>query len=216
MLMEQRADGFHFLGSAFMAGDGGYLLTAAHLLDEVEKPVVVHTAQPGIFTSLTADDAATLAVQVVARDEAHNIALLKLENTEVIGLSDDILGSPGTMPEGTYCLTIGVPFGHFRIHNVMVMQTMLSGKLVSPNLTHLLVFDTQVHPGDVGGPLINTEDGRIVGVIQGGFNPLLIQEVEQPDDYHLVSNFSYAVSIEYAIPLLQAEGLVRGGQISSS
>jgi len=208
MLMDQREDGYHFLGASFIVHPNGYLLTAPHLLKEAKSPVVVHSAQPGVFTPLAVDNASTLPVRPVQIDESRGVALLKMEMEEVIAAPDDFLGSVKTVYEGTHCLTFGVPFGHFRIHNIMVMRAMVSAKLISPNGTNLLAFDTLIHPGDVGGPLVSTDDGRIIGVIQGPFNPMEIQQVEQPPDYHLPSNFSYAVSIEYAEPLLRAEGLL--------
>lgn len=212
MLMEEKDGSFQFLGTSFIIHSKGYLLTAAHLLKGVEKPVAVNAAQPGVFSGLTADSAALIPVTVAQLDEEHDLALLRLNIDAEIGSPDDFIGNPEEVEEGTHTLSFGISFGHLQIHNVLVLQSMVSAKMISVNQTRLLLFDTPVHPGDVGGPLVNTEDGRIIGLVQGIFNPLQIlqKEEEAPSDYQLPSRHSYAVPIDYAYALLEAEGL-RGG-----
>ncbi|NBD37160.1 MAG: trypsin-like serine protease [Verrucomicrobia bacterium] len=207
MLMEQKGEEFHFLGTAFIIHEQGYLLTAAHLLQDVENPVVVSAGQPGQFSHLSRETGASLPVRLAQIDREHDVALLQLDIDEEFGSPSDFIGNPEEIGEGTFTLSMGVPFGHLRIHNVMVMDSMISAKLLSANDTKLLLFDIPVHPGDAGGPLINTEDGRIIGLVQGRFNPVQILQTEAPEDYNLPSRFSYAVSIEYAKPLMEAEGL---------
>jgi len=208
MLMDRRDDAYHFLGTAFIVHSKGYLLTAARLLEGARNLALVNPAQPGLFSPLAVESAAAYGVTAVGTDASRDVALLKMDIGEgLIEAPEDFIGNPETLTEGTYLLAFGVSFGHFRVHNVMAMRAMLSAKILSPNETRLLVYDADIHPGDVGGPLVNVEKGRIVGVIQGSFNPLHFQESREPDDYQLPSGYSYAVSIEYAHPLMEAEGL---------
>ena len=207
MVMDQQADGYVFLGSAFLIDSEGYLLTAAHILENAHNPILISPAQPGVFTPLIVESSHTYSFSLVETDPEHNVALLKMEGTWELGGPGDIIGNPETAREGLHLLTFGVSFGHFRIHNVMVMQSMLSAKVVSQNESNLLVFDSLVHPGDIGGALVNTEKGRVLGIIQGTFDPFQIQRLEPPENYDLPSNLSYAVSIEYAKPLLEAQGI---------
>ena len=207
MVMDQKEGHFHFLGTAFIVHGNGYMLTAAHILRDAENPILVTSAQPGKFSPLTLETANAIPVSIAQRDDARDMALLKMEMDAEIDCPDDILGNAEDILEGTTVLTFGVSFGHLRIHNVMVMNGMLSAKLISLNETRLLLFDQSIHPGAKGGPLVNAEDGRIVGMLQGIFNPLEITHQEIPEDYHLPSHLSYAVSIEYAKPMLEAEGL---------
>lgn len=209
MLMAERDGEHHFLGTSFIIHAKGYLLTAAHLLEGVEKLVAVHAAQPGVFSSLTAESAGTLPVTVAQVDAEHDLALLRLDIESEIGAPDDFIGNPEEVEEGTTTLSFGISFGHLRIHNVLVLNSMISAKMLSVNQTRLLLFSTPVHPGDVGGPLVNTEDGRIIGLVQGIFHPLQIlqKEDDAPDDYRLPSRHSYAIPIDYVYPLLEAEGL---------
>ena len=207
MLMEQKDTEFHFLGTAFIIHEQGYLLTAAHLLNEVQRPVVVNAAQPGVFSELSTETQGSLPVRIAQIDRERDLALLQLEIDAEFGSPADFIGNPEDVEEGTFALSIGIPFGHLRIHNVMVMNSMISAKLLSSNQTKLFLFDGPVHPGDVGGPLINSEDGRIVGLVQGIFNPLQIMQQDAPDEYQIPSRFSYAVSIEYAKPIMETAGL---------
>jgi len=208
MLMDHRDDGYHFVGTAFIVHSGGYLLTAAHLLNELTNPVLVRAGQPGKFTSLSREDATPHTFTCVQKDVAHDIALLKMDIPEEIESPPHIIGNTETLEEGTFLFTAGVSFGHLRIHNVLVMRAMLSAKLMTPNDTEILLFDTTLHPGDAGGPIININDGRIVGVMQGVFDPLQIQQLDTPEGYHIPSNFSYAVAIDYAKPLFEKEGIL--------
>ncbi|MGM0425584.1 MAG: S1 family peptidase, partial [Thermodesulfobacteriota bacterium] len=77
------------------------------------------------------------------------------------------------------------------------------------NETNLLVFNTMIHHGDIGGPLVNSVDGRIVGIIAGRFDPEVIlhrQSRPQREETYQ-TNISYAVSIEYGTHLMQEQGL---------
>jgi len=95
----------------------------------------------------------------------------------------------------------------------MVAQAMLSAKMLTANETRVLVFDTRTHPGDIGGPLVNAENGRILGILQGQFNLVAIQGIKEPENYRMESRFSYAVLIEYAWVLLNQEGLLRASPV---
>ena len=56
-----------------------------------------------------------------------------------------------------------------------------------------------------GAPLVTMADGRVIGVVNGRFDPAQAgdSETEPAEQPH----FSFAVSIEYAAAMLEAEGL---------
>lgn len=207
MLMERNDANYRFLGTAFVVHEDGYLLTAAHAIQGADNLVAVNAFQPGSPSPLFREDANTYELMVARTDEQRDLALLKMDIPEQISVPDNYMGNPENVDEGSMLLTFGVSFGHFRIHRVLTMEAMLSGRLVTPNGTDIILFDKLVHPGDVGGPVIAADEGRIVGVMQGNFNPLHIQSIEHPEDYDLRSSHSYAVSITYARQLLEDEGL---------
>lgn len=76
----------------------------------------------------------------------------------------------------------------------------------SNNGTRLFLFDSRVHEGSTGGPLVNLEDSRVIGIVSGRFDPLEASPAVT-EDQGMRTSFSYAVSIEYAVPLMEAEGL---------
>jgi len=209
MLMDEREDGFHFLGTAFFIHPQGYLLTAAHLLEKAGKPTLVAPEPPGAFTPMSREDSQTFPVEVVQLEPERDTALLKIPIENEIAAPDDYIGNPEELGEGAQLLTFGISFGHYRVHKILVSQAMLSAKILTPNQTRILVFDGRIHPGDIGGPIVETHSGRIVGVIQGNFNPITLQQADMPDDYELRSRYSFAVAIDYAHDILRERNLIK-------
>ncbi|KAF0096184.1 MAG: hypothetical protein E1N59_151 [Puniceicoccaceae bacterium 5H] len=207
MLMKRSSGSVLYIGTAFIVHSEGYLLTAAHMLSPDDELVVVPAAQAGNFTPFSMEVVTPYPVKVAQIDQSRNVALLKMELSEPIAAPDQIIGNPDSSFEGTYVLTFGVPFGHLRIHNIMVLQGMISARLLSPNETKLFLFDAVTHPGTIGGPLVNSEDGRIIGIIQGRFEPIKVTQQETPEDLGIASHLSYAVSIEYGRELAEKEGI---------
>jgi serine protease Do len=81
--------------------------------------------------------------------------------------------------------------------------------LLSNNRSRLLLFDTMVHDGDRGGPLISVADGLVVGIINGRFDSLEASR-EYTDGSKTVAantNISYGIAVEYGIELMEREGL---------
>ena len=209
MLMRRDGGGVLFLGTAFLVHPGGYLMTAAHLVSEAEDLLAVPYEPVDGFAPLTTENVMPIGVSVVRVDETRNVALLRLEADLEIGAPDHIIGNTDHLQEGTYLLTFGFSFGHLRVHAVNVMHAMLSFKVLSLNGTRLLVFDTPMYWGGIGGPLVNADDGRVVGVLQGRFDPFVASGRTGSSDGadQFESYISYAVAIEYGTGLMEAEGL---------
>ncbi len=94
------------------------------------------------------------------------------------------------------------------VYALAVQRALISSKLVMQENIHLFLFDTAIHSGKAGGSLINTDDGRVIGIVIGRFLP-----AEEGGDFvrgdhpdHETS-FSYAVSIEYGKKMLEEIGL---------
>ena len=71
------------------------------------------------------------------------------------------------------------------------------------------MFDSMVYDGSSGGPLVSGDDDRVVGIVMGRFSP-----VEDGGDFargnrspSFDTSFSYAVSIEYGLALMENAGL---------
>jgi serine protease Do len=101
-------------------------------------------------------------------------------------------------------MTLGVPFGYYRLHGVAATQAILSGRVKSRTGTNLIIFDRRVQFGDIGGPLVSVADQKVIGVIGGVFDPLELEGHGAPEGGVTInSDLSYATSIEYGRVLLE-------------
>jgi S1-C subfamily serine protease len=65
------------------------------------------------------------------------------------------------------------------------------------------MYDHPALPGDVGGPLVNAADARVVGIIGGPFDPGEVTGTATTTPAH----HAFAISVEYGAALLEAEGV---------
>lgn len=161
------------------------------------------------FTPISFETVSAIKVEAAEVDSVHNAAVLKFTKKFQIETPDHLAGSAETAGIGTSLMCFGFPFGHQDLHNLTAQGTMLSSKIISNNGTKLLLFDSVVHEGMSGGPVVNIEDGRVIGIIIGRFSPLedggdFVKGNEHPD---YQTGFSYAISIEYALKLIEKSGL---------
>jgi serine protease Do len=210
ILLRKRENSVVFLGTAFLVHDKGYLLTATHIIEKDYENLMVARAQdPEDFSRLSLDEVSAVSVDVVKTDDYHNVALLKLQKGFYIETPDYLLGQVDNLKLGTSLINIGFPYGHQDMHILAIRSSVLSSKVKLDNGTKLLLFDSMVHDGMTGGPLVSIEDERIVGIVIGRFSPLddggdFSRGTEYPE---YDTSMSYAVSIEYGIKMLEDEGL---------
>lgn len=209
MLLNREGNEVVFLGTAFLVHEEGYLITAAHLLHS-HKDLMVEpfTMSAEEFVPLSFETARPISVSVVQTNQDRDIALLKFPEKIDISAPDHILGRSDEVLVGSNLACIGYPFGNQGLNNQVILQTVLASKVLSQNGTKLIIFDTMVHNGSRGGPLINLQDGRVIGVISGAFHPsYLTKEISKSDSSFGPTNLSLAVAIEYGQELLESEGL---------
>jgi len=210
MLAREDEDTIAFLGSAFIVHRDGYLLTAAHLVAQGERLVVVPAAFTDEFAPITVDRVAAVRVSVVQRDPDNDVALLKLDQTIGIEVPDDFLGSTGAVRTGASLMHLGYSFGHQQVHSLLGFSSVVSAKIRSLNSARLILFDTMVHQGDRGGPLVHVADGHIVGIVSGRFqaDEVARGSTDWAREVPPETNVSYAVAIEYGLELMRMEGLI--------
>jgi len=181
----------------------GYLLTAARILGNGENLVVVPPSSDEVFTELTRKEVSPVPAELIAQDKERDVALVKLKPDMKIQMPEGILGSAENEARGVMLMSLGVPFGYYRIHSVFATQSILSGRIKSHTGTKLLIFDRRVQYGEIGGPLVSVPSGRVIGVIGGVFDPLeLVGKETSADAYPINPDLSYASSIEYGAELL--------------
>lgn len=196
-----------FLGTAFVMHPAGYLLTVAHAVSMQKNLMVVPVAPEESFMPMSSTSFRAIPVRVAQIDAEHDIALLAFSDDLEINMPDHVIGTPETIAMGTGVACLGFPFGFQCIYNQVLQQAVVSGKILSANDTRLFLFDSRVHDGTRGAPLLNMEDHRVIGVVSGRFDCLEASPAEGTDEGKMPTSFSYAVSIEYASALMEAEGL---------
>jgi serine protease Do len=135
------------LGSGFVLSDDGYIVTNFHVVRDA-KEVVVRLLDRRQFTA-----------QVVGSDEPSDLALLKIDATDlpVAKLADSTKVRPGQ-----WVLAIGSPFGF----DYSVTAGIVSAKgraLQTEQYIPFIQSDVAINPGNSGGPLFNLK-GEVIGV----------------------------------------------------
>ncbi len=210
ILVRKQENSVVFLGTAFLVHEKGYLLSAAHIIgDDLENLMVARAKDPEDFSKLSLDEVSAVGIDVKKIDAYHNVAVLKLQKDFLIETPDYLIGQVDNLNLGTGLINIGYPYGHQDMHILAVRSSILSAKAKLNNGTKLLLFDSMVHDGMTGGPLVSIEDERIVGIVIGRFSPL-----EDGGDFNRGNNYpeydtsmSYAISIEYGYNLLKDLGI---------
>lgn len=206
MLLRQEGDSVVFLGTAFLVHPDGYLLTVAQGVQNVGGLMVAPRDFRAQFAPMVTDTVSPFPATVCQVDEEHDLALLKFQQDVDIALPDHILGVPETTCPGSGVGLLGYSFGFNHMYNLLVKQSIICAKVQTLQGANLLLFDGVVNLGMRGAPLVTLADNRVIGVVHGRFDPVRAGISDAPPDER--PYFSYAVSIEYAEPLLAAEGRV--------
>lgn len=202
MVMRRTGEEVTFLGSAFLVHSRGYMLTTARIVAEDTHLVVVPPDTSEAFPPATRDEVSPVPVEVISRDEPHDVALLRLKPDMEINMPGEVLGSAEEDPRGSLLMSLGIPFGYYRVHGVAAAGSILAGRIQSRTGTRLIIFDRRVQFGDAGGPLISAESSRVIGVVGGVFDPVKLEGNTGTGELELNSDLSFAMSIEYGAALL--------------
>ncbi len=177
-------------GSGFFISSGGYILTNNHVVD---NPNAYYTV------TLPGAGAPTLNAQVVARDSAHDLAIIKISGD---GYAPVAFGNTSDLNVGEQVAGIGNALGRFpgTVSEGAVIaldkQIIATGENSSEQLNGLIETDAGMYPGDSGGPLLDA-DGKVVGV-------------DVAIDENTGTSFSIPASVaENFIGQAQASGAVR-------
>lgn len=138
-------DGGH--GSGVIVGKEGYVLSAYHVVEGVNKIQVQFS------------EGLKLEANILSFDKTHDIVLLKIEGSGFQALP---LGTEVEFSLGEDVVTIGTPA------NVDLGQTVAKGILSGKRMVEENIYyqvDMAVSPGNSGGPLLN-KNGEVIGIVQ--------------------------------------------------
>jgi len=144
------------VGSGFIFQSSGLILTNYHVVEGADQLTV------------TLQDGTELAGTVVATDQAHDLAAVKVAGTDLPTVP---LGSSADLKVGQLVVAIGSPLGTF---TETVTSGILSGtgrtitvasadSRNGQTLNDLLQTDAAINEGNSGGPLLDAA-GQVVGI----------------------------------------------------
>ena len=138
------------LGSGFVIGRDGYILTNNHVVDRADEIIVRF------------NDRREMTATLVGADPRSDLALLRVEAADLPVVK---LGRSEALQVGEWVLAIGSPFGF----DYSVTAGIVSAKGRSlpteqnENYVPFIQTDVAINPGNSGGPLFNL-DGEVVGI----------------------------------------------------
>jgi putative serine protease PepD len=139
-------------GTGFVLSADGYIVTNNHVIDGADD-ITVNLA-----------DGTIAEATVVAADPASDLAVLKIDRTDLVPLP---LGDSSSLEVGQPLVAIGNALdlsGEPTVTTGIVSATGRS--LTEPNgarLTNLIQTDTAINPGNSGGPLLDMS-GHVIGI----------------------------------------------------
>ncbi len=198
-----------FVGSGFLCHSKGYILTCAHSINLTDKLAVIPPQPLNDFNQLTLERVNFIDVSVAQFDADNDVALLKISNPPTLSVPPSLFGNESNTQVGASVGYLGFPFGHTGLHTLKVSQSIISSKVKSANGTKQFQLDAMVHEGNSGGPLVDLSSGQVIGIISGRFSPTGNSGGVRIGNHSLgtESSISYATTINYALSLMESEGL---------
>lgn len=198
---------FAFRGTAFVVGDGRLAVTNAHVVaDDKIKQWALQLPPPGAGPSWR-------MAQVLARDAAHDLALLRLDGAPLPALR---LGAAEGVREGQAVALMGFPIGgvlgfrtvtHRGIVSsiaAIVLPAAHASQLGARALAQIRAggfdiyqLDATAYPGNSGGPVLHADTGEVVAVV----NMVLTKGSRESALSH-PSGISYAIPVRWVHELL--------------
>ena len=166
----------HTSGTGFVVASDGYILTAAHVVDE--SATIQVTLGRNVYKAT-----------VVKVDAEHDLALIRIEAT---GLPFLRIGNASIVTRQDPVWVFGFPFAQ----DIGGGLSATSGHITAiqtkePN--RLFQTDAAVNPGNSGGPLISNQ-GEVIGVLTTKF-------IAQREGFTVSEGLNFAVPISFALSL---------------
>jgi len=136
------------LGSGFIIGKEGYIVTNNHVVEDADKIKVI------------LKDGKEFEATVIGLDSKTDLALIKVEPKQ--NLPCVKIGNSGIIKVGQWVVAIGSPFGLEQTVTAGIVSA--KGRVIgSGPYDDFIQTDASINPGNSGGPLVNME-GEVVGI----------------------------------------------------
>ncbi|HQU91399.1 MAG TPA: trypsin-like peptidase domain-containing protein, partial [Pyrinomonadaceae bacterium] len=176
------------VGSGFIVGKAGYILTNAHVVKEAAKITV------------RLDGGDEFPARVVGMDEETDLAVLKVEAGRDLPTVD--LGNSDAARVGEWVLAIGSPFGLARTVTAGIVSQTNRETPGNSAFQRFIQTDAAINRGNSGGPLVNMK-GEVIGVNS--------QIATATGDYNGVGFALPSNEAKYVFDQLVAHGRVKRG-----
>ena len=170
-------------GSGFLVNSRGDILTSYHVIEGADRNTGV--------TVQFADNVARRA-SVVGQDPNDDLAVLRVDTTNVPRVGPLQLGDSSTVRVGDPTLAIGNPFGYDRTLTSGIVSA-LQRQIQAPNgfsINNVIQTDAPINPGNSGGPLLDA-GGRVIGI-----------------NSQIAANGNANVGIAFAVPINTAKSVL--------
>ncbi|MDQ1387411.1 MAG: serine protease Do [Acidobacteriaceae bacterium] len=150
----------HTIGAGIIVDPNGYIMTNAHVVSGAHRIRVILSAPPTeLFDASAARKSQVLEAKIVGVNKEVDLALLKIEASNLPTLRLDVERSP---QPGELVFAVGSPEGL----QSSVSMGVISSAMRQPDPDNPMVYlqtDTAINPGNSGGPLVDVT-GAVVGL----------------------------------------------------
>jgi S1-C subfamily serine protease len=141
-------------GSGFVVDDNGTILTNAHVVQGADSVTVSFR-----------EDGDAIDAEVKGIDNDTDLAVLKIDPSEVENLRAIPLGDSSQAEVGDPVVAIGNPLGFQRTVTTGIVSA-LQRQIDAPSgfsISNVIQTDASINPGNSGGPLLDAK-GRAIGI----------------------------------------------------
>jgi len=142
------------MGSGFIIGEDGYIVTNNHVIDDADKITV------------TLNNGQEYAAELLGSDPKSDLALLKIDAGDLTTVS---FGDSDHARVGDWVVAIGNPFGFGGTATVGIISARGRDLHAGP-YDDFLQIDAPINQGNSGGPVFNTR-GEVIGINTAIFSP---------------------------------------------
>lgn len=196
------------VGTGFIISEKGYVCTCAHVITGKQGQLRVSVRGDGGYPHAPSE--------VVLLDKERDIAIIKLpppspELTTKLNIKFEPveLGDSKGIKEGQEIIFCGFPFGGgvgggFAPSTTRGIVSALRPKQIGDLTTYHFQLDAMVSEGHSGSPLIDIETGKVIGIVNARFDPMLAGSQIIIGGRPLTSptNIGFAIPINLVKPLI--------------
>lgn len=206
---------FGFRGTGFVVGDGTLVATNFHVL-----PAAAEVASGPVLAVLVSvgrgnETGQLRRARVVATDRPRDLALLKIEGDALTPLR---LDEAGAAREGQAVALLGFPIGGALGFAVVthrgIVASITTAALPAATAQQLdpralvrlregnyevLQLDATAYPGNSGGPLLDADTGRVVGIVN-----MVVVKAGRESALSNPTGMTYAIPVQHLHELLKS------------